>query len=487
MRTGQLIAGEWREAGDADAIDVVNPATGVLHSTVPIATHADLDAALDAAQAAWGQWRDAGAWTRSAVLRRTAQIMSDRAEDIAVRLTQEQGKPLAEARLEVAASIEQFDWFADEARRVYGRIPSARDTSIRYQVRKESIGPVAAFTPWNFPLLLAARKVAPALAAGCPIIVKPASEAPGPVLLMAEALIDAGLPHGAIQVLTGHPAMISEHLLASPIIRKASFTGSVPVGRTIIGLSAQHITNVSMELGGHAPVLVMDDVDPVAVGRLCAAGKFRNAGQVCISPTRFIVHESIADAFADAFAEHTGTLRVGDGLDPATDVGPLVHDGARGRLDALISDAVEKGATVVRGGGALPGEGFYFDPTVLTGVTPDAAIMTQEPFGPVAPIVRFSTPEEALALANSTSFGLAAYVFTTDLAAATDLGERIEAGIVGINTFAVSGAPVPFGGVKESGIGAESGTEAIEAYLTSKTIATAPFALKRNTRTSPSS
>lgn len=487
MRTGQLIAGEWREAGDTETIDVRNPATGMVHSTVPVATHDEIDVALDAAHAAWGPWRDAGAWTRSAVLRSAAQIMSDRAEEIALRLTHEQGKPLAESRLEVAASIEQFDWFADEARRVYGRIPPARDTRIRYQVRKEPIGPVAAFTPWNFPLLLAARKVAPALAAGCPIIVKPASEAPGPTLLMAEALVDAGLPVGTIQVLTGHPAMISERLLGSSIIRKASFTGSVPVGRTIIGLSAQHITNLSMELGGHAPVLVMDDVDPVAVGRICAAGKFRNAGQVCISPTRFIVHESIADAFAAAFAEHTGTLRVGDGTDPATDIGPLVNDGARARLGALISDAVEKGATVVRGTGILPGEGFYFDPTVLTDVTPDAAIMTEEPFGPVAPIVRFSTREEALDLANATPFGLAAYIFTTDLATATELGERIEAGIVGINTFAVSGAPVPFGGVKESGIGAENGTEAIEAYLTPKTIALAPFALTRDARTSPSS
>lgn len=478
MRAAQLIGGLWLEAEDDTSIAVVNPATGDVVSRVPVASAQDLDIALDAAESAWDEWKSIGAWKRSEILRSAGEAMIRRVEEIARRLTEEMGKPIVEARLEVLSSVEQFDWFADEARRIYGRMPDARNTSLRYEVRREPVGPVAAFTPWNFPLLLAARKVAPALAAGCPIIVKPASEAPGPTLLMAECLIEAGMPAGVLQVVTGDAPMISERLISSPVIRKVSFTGSVPVGRVIMELAARNIANVSMELGGHAPVVVMGDVDPVEVGRLCAEGKFRNAGQICISPTRFIVQESIADEFVASFAERTRSLRVGDGLDETTDVGPLVHDKARSRLTALVDDAVNKGAVLEQGGGVLPDEGFYFEPTVLDDVPLHAEIMSEEPFGPVAPITRFSGREEAISIANSTSFGLASYVFTGNLADAATLSESIQAGIVGVNTFAVSAASVPFGGVKQSGIGVENGTEAMDSYLVSKTVVISPFAFE---------
>ncbi|MGO3147481.1 MAG: NAD-dependent succinate-semialdehyde dehydrogenase [Leucobacter sp.] len=476
MRTSkQLINGAWVDSSDGDTLAVVNPANGETLGSIPAATPEDLNRALTASSDAWQGWRRLGGWKRSAILRKTAEILTDRAEEIAQRLTAEQGKPISEARLEVAGSIEQFDWYADEARRVYGRIPEARDTLLRYSVHREPVGPVAAFTPWNFPLLLAVRKVAPALAAGCTMILKPASEAPGPVLLMAEALIEAGLPSGVLQVVTGQAAQISEKLLSSPIIRKFSFTGSVPVGQHLIKLGSANIVNVSMELGGHAPVVIMGDVDPAAIGRQCAQGKFRNAGQVCISPTRFIVHESIADEFAAAFSAATAEIKVGDGADEHTEMGPLISDGARGRVQSLIDDALANGAQLTHGGGNLPGEGFYFAPTVLVDVPREAAIMQEEPFGPIAPVTRFSTRDEAIELANATPFGLAAYVFTTNLDDFTVLSEEIQAGIVGVNTFAVSSASVPFGGVKHSGIGAENGTEAMEAYLVSKTVAVSPF------------
>lgn len=474
IKASQLIDGEWIDSDADNFIDVTNPATGQNVSRVPAVNAEQLDRALAATERAWDQWKSIGAWKRSTILRRASALMTDRAEEIATRLTSEMGKTIAEARLEVTASIEQFDWYADEARRIYGRIPEARNTSLRYTVRREPVGPVAAFTPWNFPLLLAARKVAPALAAGCTVILKPASEAPGPALLMAEVLEQAGLPDAVLQVVTGKAQFISEYLLKSSVIRKVSFTGSVPVGQQLIALGAANVVNVSMELGGHAPVVIMGDVDPVAAGKACAAGKFRNAGQICISPTRFFVHESIADEFAASFAKHTSTLVVGDGMDPETDMGPLISDRARGQVGDLIADALENGSQLLYGGQTVSGEGFFFEPTVLMDVPASAKIMNNEPFGPVAPIVRFSTRAEAIELANSTPYGLAAYAFTNNLDDATLLSEGIQAGIVGINTFAVSSASIPFGGIKYSGIGAENGTEAMDDYLVPKSVVTGP-------------
>lgn len=467
-----LIAGSWVEAGDRTAIDVINPATGSVIGRVPDASEADIDLALNAAATAAPGWRDLGGWQRSLILRRAATGLAERSEEMAARLTAEQGKPIGEALTEVAATVEQFDWFADEARRITGRIPESPNHALRYAVHREPVGPVAAFSPWNFPLLLAARKVAPALAAGCPMILRPPSEVPGPALILAEVLLDAGLPAGVLQMITGHPAPISERLLASPVIRKLSFTGSVPVGTHLLGLSARNVLNVSMELGGHAPVIVLGDVDPEATGRACAAGKFRNAGQICVSPTRFLVHESIAERFAAAFTDHAAQLRIGAGSDPETDIGPLISQSARDRIADLVADAIASGATTLLGGGSLPGDGFFVEPTVLFGVAPEAKIMREEPFGPVAPITAFRTTEEALALANATEFGLAAYLFTQDLNGAVLVSEQLQAGIVGVNTFAVSSAAIPFGGLKQSGIGAENGSEAMDAYLVSKSIVT---------------
>lgn len=467
-----LIDGHWVDASDGATLEVVNPATGEVQATAARASDEDLDRALRGAERGWRQWRSETAWERSRVLRRASELLALRAEEASHAITAEQGKPLREARAEVAQAIEQLDWCADEARRVYGRVVDSSVATIRLRVEHEPIGPVAAFTPWNFPISLAARKVGPALAAGCSIILKPAEEAPGASVIMAQCLVEAGLPAGALSLVTGDPAQISERLISSPIIRKVSLTGSVAVGRKLIELSAANVSAVSMELGGHAPVLVFGDVDPVAAATLCVRGKFRNAGQVCVSPTRFYVHESIAPAFIDTFVGLTEALRVGPGTDPDSDIGPLANARRREAIEAVVADATERGARLLTDAGALAGPGFFYRPAVLVDVPADARLLTEEPFGPVVPITTFSTIGEALTLANSTDFGLSAYVLTENLATAHRAAEGIEAGIVGVNTFAASHTSVPFGGVKQSGLGSENGTEAVEAYLVSKTVIT---------------
>jgi succinate-semialdehyde dehydrogenase/glutarate-semialdehyde dehydrogenase len=454
-----LIDGAWVPAADGQRVEVENPATEEVICSVPRATVADLDA---------GGGRDA--WTRSGLLREAARILAGRAGEVARVLTQEQGKPIAEATAELAAAVEQLDWYADEARRVYGRVVPSSAAHRRMFVLREPVGPVAAFTPWNFPALLAARKIAPALAAGCSMILKPAEEAPRSVLAIAKALVDAGLPAGVLNVVTGDPAQISAHLLASPVIRKVSLTGSVAVGQQLIRAAADNILDVSMELGGHAPVLVFGDVDPEAAGAACARGKFRNAGQVCIAATRFYVHESIIDRFTAAFVETTRRLRVGNGLDPATELGPLSNRRRVDAVESLVAEAVDRGARVLTGGRRLDGPGYFFEPTVLGEVPPDAEVMSVEPFGPIAPTAPFADLDEALRLANSTPYGLAGYVFTTNLSTAVRAYEGLEVGMVGVNEFAVSGAQVPFGGVKRSGIGNENGTEAMDSYTVAKTV-----------------
>lgn len=468
-----LIDGNEVAASDGAVVEVDDPSTGQVIATTPRATPADLERALAASARGWETWRETTAWERSAVLRRAAVLLDERTEEIAVVLTREQGKPLAEARAELQSTVEQLDWFADEARRVYGRTVASRHPDQRMQVLRQPIGPVAAFTPWNFPVLLASRKVAPALAAGCSVILKPAEEAPGAALAMATALTEAGLPPGVLNVVTGDPAQISEHLIASPVIRKVSLTGSVPVGKHVLELAARGVKNVSMELGGHAPVLVFGDADPELAGRMCAAGKFRNAGQVCIAATRFYVQEAIEEAFVASFTAATRALSVGSGLVDGTDVGPLASSRGLARTVELVEDAVTQGATVQTGGHRLDdGPGYFYPPTVLSGVPETATIMQTEPFGPLAPIAAFSTFEEALRRANGTPYGLAGYVFSEDLTTATRAAEQLEVGIVGVNSVAVSGAQVPFGGIKESGIGAENGTEGLDAYLYSKSVVT---------------
>jgi len=467
-----LIDGQWVASSDGAVREVVNPATEEVVGWVPMATAADLDRALDAADRGWRLWRDTDAWSRSAVLRRIAALMRERVETVAMTLTEEQGKPLAEARAELGAAADQFDWYADEARRIYGRIIDGHSRAHRLLVMRQSVGPVAAFSPWNFPALLASRKLAPALAAGCSLIVKPAVEAPRTLLLIARACCDAGVPPGVVNLVTGDSSQISRHLIASPVIRKVSLTGSVPVGQEILRLCAEQVKTVSMELGGHSPVLVFEDADVEAAAEICARGKFRNNGQVCIAASRFYVQEGAVEPFVRRFREVAESLRLGDGRDPRTDVGPLAN---RRRLDAtqaFVDDAVGRGARLVCGGRRAEEflKGFFYRPTVLSETDPSMRIMYEEPFCPVAPIATFTDLEDGLAKANATEFGLAGYVFTRNTRTAFLAAEGIEAGMVGVNNLVIAAAEIPFGGVKKSGFGREGGSEGIESYTVIKYI-----------------
>ncbi|MFI6481738.1 NAD-dependent succinate-semialdehyde dehydrogenase [Nonomuraea sp. NPDC050663] len=461
------IAGAWRTAERTFAVH--NPADGTRLADLPVARPEDLDLALASAGEGFQVWRRTQPWERSRILRGIADRIRAQAERFALVMTLDQGKPLAQAEGEVLATADQFDWYADEARRVYGRTVEARDPGTRILVRREPVGPVAAFAAWNFPALLPARKIAPALAAGCSVVVMAPAEAPLSALLIAEFAEQAGLPAGVLNVVTGDGPEISRHLIGSDVIRKVSLTGSVPVGAELLRLAADGIKSVSMELGGHAPVLVFADADPVRAARLCARAKFRNAGQVCISPSRFLVHEQIAAAFTEAFAEETRGLRVGDGRDPATDVGPLTTARRLEAVHALVEDAVARGAEVLAGGAPcdLPG-GHYYRPTVLGGVSDDMRVMAEEPFGPIAPIGTFSTFDEAIGRANATPYGLAGFVFTDDLTTAFRATEELETGMVGVNELAIATAEAPFGGVKQSGFGREGGSEGLDDYTVAK-------------------
>jgi len=467
-----LIDGSWIAAGDRSTTEVIDPATEEVVGSVPVATKADLDRALAAAERGWHVWRDTDAWTRSAILRTAAALVRERADQIAELLTCETGKLLAEAEAEVLAAADQFDWCADESRRIYGRTVEGRSRDTRVLVLRQPVGPVAAFTAWNFPALLPSRKVAPALAAGCSIIVKPAKESPMTMIAIAGCLVDAGLPAGVLNVVTGDPTAISEHLLASPVIRKVSLTGSLPVGRILMSLAADRILPLSLELGGHAPVLVFPDADLDTTVDLCVAAKFRNCGQVCISPTRFFVHEAIASDFVSRFVVRAAALRVGDPRLAHTDVGPLANARRRDAVEGLVGDAVSKGAALATGGRRCDpcgtGRGFFFEPTVLTDVEDSMAIMRDEPFGPVAPIATFSDLAEGLARANATPYGLAGYVFSRDLRTAFAASEGLEVGMVGVNNLVIASAEAPFGGVKGSGFGREGGSEATEPYTVTK-------------------
>jgi len=471
---GLFIAGGWRQASGGDSMAVIDPATEEEIGAIPIATTADLDAALQAAQRGFEQWRGVSGHERGALLRRIAHGIRERADQIAKQIAREMGKPVAEARAEVLAGAEQFDWYAEEARRIYGQVLAGRDPGVRFEVRYSPVGVVAALTPWNFPALLPARKLAAALAAGCSVILKPSEEAPGAAFALAEIAHGAGLPEGALGVVTGDPANISSHLLAAPCIRKLSFTGSVPVGKQLMKLAAERLTKLSLELGGHGPVLVFGDADPQAAATACARAKFRNAGQVCISPSRFYVHRSIAASFSEAFAAVARGLRLGSGLDPEVEMGPLANPRRLEMACALVDDALGRGARLLAGGGRpdSPGRGYFFSPTVLADVPAEARILHEEPFVPVAPILEFEGLDDVLARANALRFGLAAYLFTRDLGVAERASEALEAGMVGINDFGLAAAEAPFGGVKESGMGREGGALGIREFLEPKMIKT---------------
>lgn len=469
-RFGMLIDGQWRLSQSGDERPVIDPTDETVIGTVPAANEDDLNEVLAALSRTAPVWRNVSGWERSALLRRIVDELKSRVDEAAMAMSIETGKPLAEAAGEFRAAIEQFDWYADEARRIYGHSLDGREPSVRLQVRYEPVGPVAAFTAWNFPALLPARKIAAALAAGCPIVIKPSEEAPSSTFFIAEAAMAAGLPAGVLNVVTGKSSAISSHLIASPIIRKVSLTGSVPVGKLILKQAAETVKKVSMELGGHAPVIVFEDADPEMAGRMCAQFKFRNAGQVCISPSRFYVHNSIYEPFAKAMAETAKAIRVGRGRDEGVEVGPLANARGRERIVSLVSNAVDGGAEVLAGGMVPPDmpRGFFFAPTVLGRVTDDAEIMSEEPFGPVAPIATFTDFDDVIRRANSVPFGLAGYIFTKSMEIAHRASEALEVGMVGVNDMMLAAAEIPFGGIKESGMGREGGKLGIFDYLEPK-------------------
>ncbi|MDB5697665.1 MAG: NAD-dependent succinate-semialdehyde dehydrogenase [Alphaproteobacteria bacterium] len=450
--------------------DVINPATGEAIAQLPHAGAAELDEALTAADRAFPGWSRTSAYERGAILRRGAQLMRDRVEEIARILVVEQGKTLAEAKGELLYSADTLDWYAEEGRRAYGRTIPSRTAGMSHVVVPEPVGPCASFTPWNFPALTPARKIGGALAAGCTLILKAAEETPGTAVEMVRALHDAGLPAGVLNLVFGVPSEVSTHLIGSPLIRKVSFTGSTVVGKHLARLAAEHMQRTTLELGGHAPVLVCGDVDPEKVADVAAAGKYRNAGQVCISPTRFYVHESIIDRFTDRFASQAQALKLGDGLDPETRMGPLANERRLSAMEALVSDARDRGGKILTGGKRNGNRGFFFEPTVITDVDASAMVMTTEPFGPMAPIVPFRDLDEVLDRANSLPYGLASYAFTHNSSNAAAIAGGLKAGMVGINTLAVSHPETPFGGVRDSGVGSEGGIEGLQAYFDTKAI-----------------
>ncbi len=467
---GLFIDGALRPASGQGERLVVNPATGDAFARLPIATRDDLDAALAGAERAFAGWRRTAALERSNILRKAANLIRARLDEIARIMTLEQGKVLAESRIEVAAAADIIDWYAEEGRRAYGRVIPSRQPDIRYSTLMQPVGPMAAFSPWNFPAVIPARKVGAALAAGCTCIIKPAEETPGTMLAMARAFADAGLPEGVLNVVTGSPSEISSYLIASPIIRKVSFTGSTAVGREIGRLAAEGIKRVTLELGGHAPVLVLEDADASKAAAISAAFKFRNAGQVCIAPTRFYVHDKVHDEFVEGLAAKAAALKVADGLLDGAQMGPMANPRRPQAMESLIGDAVKAGARVATGGESGANRGFFWQPTVLADVPETARIMNEEPFGPVAVVRRVSSTDEAIAAANRLPFGLAAYAFTRSTANAIRLGVEVETGMLGINNMMINLAETPFGGVKDSGYGSEGGTEGLEAYLNVKLV-----------------
>jgi succinate-semialdehyde dehydrogenase/glutarate-semialdehyde dehydrogenase len=452
---------------------VLNPANESVIGDLPHASRADLDAALKYARSGFATWKETAPVKRARILKDAAALIRDRSEHIACIATIESGKPLAQTRIEVDMSAEIFEWYAEEGRRAYGRILPRRTSGTRMSVFKDPVGPVAAFAPWNFPLGNPARKLGAALGAGCSCILKPAEETPASALNIADALLDAGLPPDAISIVFGVPSDISTYLLASPVIRKISFTGSIAVGKELMKLAADGMKRTTMELGGHAPVLVCDDVDVDRVLDLSVAAKYRNAGQVCVSPTRFLVHESIHEKFVKGFSARASNLVVGDGLDSSTQMGPLIHARRRAAVEEIIDDARSAGATVATGGKCIDGPGYFYAPTVLANVPLTARIMNEEPFGPVAIVNSFRDVDEAIDEANRLPYGLAAFAFTDSVALTRRFGESLEAGMVGINTFAISVPESPFGGIKESGHGSEEGIEGLEACLVTRFVSEA--------------
>jgi succinate-semialdehyde dehydrogenase/glutarate-semialdehyde dehydrogenase len=468
---GLFIDGAWRKNGGGNkGEDVLNPATEKPLAHLPHASKSDLDEALESAKKGFAVWRATSAYDRCKIMHKAADLMRERHDSISKIMVLEQGKPYPEARGEVIVSADIIDWYAEEGRRSYGRIVPGRGKGVRQLVVQEPIGIVAAFTPWNFPVLTPARKVGGALAAGCSLILKASEETPGACVEMVRCFADAGLPAGVLNLVFGVPSEVSEHLLAKEAVRKISFTGSIPVGKHLAQLAAKGMKRTTMELGGHSPVVVFADADPEKAADTIAAFKYRNAGQVCISPTRFYVQEDVYPRFLKRFTEYAKAVKVGDGLEKGIAMGPLANARRLDAMDSFVADAKDRGGKIQTGGTRRGNQGYFYEPTVITDVPDDSKIMTQEPFGPLAPVVTFKTFDEVVQRANSLEFGLAAYAFTTSSSTAAAIGDALESGMVGVNSIAISTPETPFGGVKESGHGSEGGIEGLGAYLVTKFI-----------------
>ncbi|AEC20766.1 putative NAD-dependent aldehyde dehydrogenase [Pusillimonas sp. T7-7] len=473
---GLYINGEW-SAGTGDITEsVFNPANGEVLGLLPHATQRDLEAAVEAASKGFVIWSQTSAIERRRVLMEAASLLRQRSGLISQVLTLEQGKTLAEARLELGAAIDVFEWYAEETRRLYGRIIPARQSGVVQSVELEPIGPVVAFTPWNFPALTPARKIAGAIAAGCSCIIKASEETPATCVELVRACIDAGLPAGVLNLVFGVPSDVSEALVRHPAIRKISFTGSIAVGRHLAAMASQHgLKRCTLELGGHAPVVVFDDADVESAAAICAAGRFRNAGQVCVAPSRFYVQRGVYARFVAAFSEAAEKLVLGNGADAATTMGPLASPRRVDAMEKFVEDALSQGARLVTGGHRGAGPGYFFQPTVLAEVADSALAMCDETFGPIAPVAAFDSFDEAMTRANGLPFGLAAFAFTRSALTMTRAAHELAAGMVGINNLAISVAEAPFGGIKQSGYGSEGGTEGLSAYLSTKFVSRLPI------------
>jgi succinate-semialdehyde dehydrogenase/glutarate-semialdehyde dehydrogenase len=464
--TQLYIDGAWRD-GSRDTA-VINPANEAEIGRLALAGEAELSLAADAAARGFKEWRKVSPYERSKLMRRAAQNIRERAEQIAAIMTMEQGKPFGEARIETLSAADIIEWFAEEGRRTYGRVIPSRTDAVRQIVTREPVGPVAAFTPWNFPINQAVRKVSAALASGCSVVLKGPEETPASCAALVQAYADAGLPAGVLNLVFGVPADVSKYLIAHPAIRKISFTGSTPVGKLLASLAGEHMKRVTMELGGHAPAIVFKDADIPRAAKMLASAKFRNAGQVCISPTRFLVEESAYEEFVQHFVATASAVKVGNGLDDGVQMGPLANGRRLEAMERLVADAREHGAKVLTGGERIGREGYFFAPTVLTDVPLSARIMTDEPFGPIAPIASFKSYDEVIAEANRLPYGLAAYAYTSSAATSAAVSDDIESGMLSINHHGLALPETPFGGVKDSGYGSEGGSEAMEAYLVTK-------------------
>jgi succinate-semialdehyde dehydrogenase / glutarate-semialdehyde dehydrogenase len=470
LKTRMYIDGAWCDAQDGRTLSVINPADESVIAEVAYGGRADAERAIEAAARAFPSWRAVSVYERAKVLKKTAELLRERADRIAKTMTMEQGKPLAEARTEVLHSADTFEWFAEEGKRAYGRIIPAWNVAKRHYAIKHPVGVVGSITPWNFPAALPSRKIAPALAVGCTVVSRPADQTPLTLIQMFECLEEAGLPPGVANLVLAEPVPFADALFEHPAVRKISFTGSTRVGKELIRRSADQVKRLSLELGGHAPLIVFPDADVQQVAQAAVIGKFRNNGQVCIAPSRFYVHEKIAGDFTEAAVELARGLKVGNGLEPGVQVGPMIEARALDKTSSLIEDARAKGGKILTGGGKSTrfDKGYWFEPTVIREVNGSMKLMTEEPFAPVMPLLDFSKLDDVIAAANDTPYGLAAYVFTNDLTVATRMAEGLEAGIIGLNDPVPATPQCPFGGMKESGLGRELGTEGLDAYLETK-------------------